>query len=152
MKTRTLFIAFMAAMVSLVACVASESEVLKQARTIQEGVIKQKNDLDSTLNITLEDLNKKVSAMSMDSVAMKDSANIVLFSEMRSKIEALTTYRTQLSDWAINMKTVPSAEEIKKGTDNPFGKDAKDEDVLNAVKKQSEELGELKSEIETAMQ
>jgi outer membrane murein-binding lipoprotein Lpp len=152
MKTTLKIFSFFFAIALFVACAAGESEILKQARTIQEGMVKQKNQLDSTLKSSVEGINSKLSILSNDTVAMKDSANIASFNEMRTRVEELNAYRTQLDNWMAGAKLLPSLEDIKKGIENPFGKDAKDEDILNSIKKSQSELSDMKSEIETAMQ
>jgi uncharacterized protein YlxW (UPF0749 family) len=143
-------IAMIAAVFS--ACVAAESEVLKEARTIQQGTFTQKQKLDSTLTARIEDYTKNVTQLSSDSVLMKDSTIIEKYNYYRSGIESLSALKSKLDDWSNNTKKLPSVEEIRKGVENPFGKDAKDEDIMKAVKKSQEELQVLQSEIETALQ
>lgn len=152
MKTTLKTFAFLFAIALFVACAAGESEILKQARTIQEGMVKQKNQLDSLLQQNVDGINSKLAALSNDTLAMKDSANIASFNEMRTKVEELNAYRTQLDNWMSGAKMLPSLEDIKKGIENPFGKESKDEDILNSIKKSQSELSDLKSEIETALQ
>lgn len=152
MKTSVKVIAFMIITATMFACASSETEVLKHARTIQDGIKTSSHNLDSTIDLTIEQWNAKLTAMSNDSIAMKDSANIAEFNSLSGRVSELTNYKSKLSDWLTSMKMLPSTEDIKNGVENPFGGDAKDQDILSEIKKSQEEFNDLKSEIETAMQ
>jgi hypothetical protein len=152
MKTSIKIFTCFFAIAIFAACATGESEILKQARTVQEGLLKQVHNLDSTMDRSIAECNKKIENLSMDSVAMKDSANLVIFQEYQTKSSSLTEYKSKLADWKAGAKFLPTAEEIKKGAENPFGKEAKDQDILDAIKKSQEEFGTLQSEIETIMQ
>lgn len=152
MKSAVKVFAFIFSVAMMIACAGGESEVLKQARTIQDGLMKSKSGLDSTLDATITAMNTKISALSMDSIAMKDSSNMVMFTEMQSKVATLGEYKSKLMDWASNMKMLPSMEDLAKGAENPFGKESKDQDILSSIKAGQEQFNALKSEIETAIQ
>jgi hypothetical protein len=90
--------------------------------------------------------------MSSDSIAMKDSSNIALFGQMQSQVARLAEMKSKLTDWASSMKMLPTPEEVAKGAENPFGKEATDQDILKGVQASQEEFNNLKSEIESEMQ
>ncbi|MCC6599508.1 MAG: hypothetical protein IT223_02420 [Crocinitomicaceae bacterium] len=136
----------------LVACSSAESELLKQARTIQNGLIKSQTQLDSTINVTINAYNKKIETLSADSTLMKDSVGIASFEATQQKIAELGQYRSQLADWVEKMTKLPSVEELAKGVENPFGKDANDQTILKSIQTSQDEFNKLKSEIETALQ
>lgn len=152
MRTTVKVFSFFFAIATIVACSSGESELLKQARTIQDGIMKSKSDLDSTIDVTITAYNEKLATMSADSVLMNDSIGMVNFTMTQDKVSMLGEYKSKLADWAEGMKMLPTSEEIAKGAENPFGKDAKDQDILNSIKTSQEEFNALKSDIETAMQ
>jgi hypothetical protein len=148
MKTSTKIFAFCFAVATAVACAAGESEILKEARTMQEGLMKDEHALDSVLQISINDLNNKITMYSQDTMFMKDSTNLAKFSSIQTSANTLTELRSKLTDWAAGQKEIPTPGEIKNGAENPFGKDAKDQDILAAIKKSKEEFEALKGEIE----
>jgi hypothetical protein len=152
MKTAVNVFAFFFSAAMLVACASAESEVLKQARTIQDGIMKQKNNLDSTVDMTIKELNGKITVMSGDSLAMQDSTNIALFSEMQTKVSRLSELKSKLNDWASSTKMLPTVEDLAKGVDNPFGEEANDQDILKGIQDSQSSFSDLKSEIESEMQ
>lgn len=150
MKTSLKIFAFFFTVATAVACAAGESEILKEARVMQEGLIKEERSLDSTLQLNITSINDKITVLSEDTVFMKDSTNLASFTSLQTRVNSLTELRSKLTDWAAGLKTIPTPAEIKNGAENPFGKDAKDQDILAAVKKSKEEFGALKAEIENA--
>lgn len=133
----------------LFACSAGESETIRQARVIQDEITSGRAALDSTIDAAILSFNEQLSTMSADSVAMKDSVNMAAFTALQTKVSSLATSKSQLADWAASIKLLPSMEDLAGGTENPFGKDAKDEDILNALKASQEEFNALKSTIES---
>ena len=152
MKTSVKVFSFFFAAAMMIACAQAESEVVKQARTIQEGIMKSKTQLDSTIDVSIKEINGRITTMSSDSIAMQDSTNIVLFGEMQTKVARLAELKSKLTDWSSSMKMLPSAEEVAKGAENPFGKEATDQDILKGVQASQTEFNDLKSEIESEMQ
>jgi hypothetical protein len=152
MKTSVKVAAFFFAVASIIACASGETEILKQARTIQDGIMTSKHNLDSTIDVTIAGWNTRLSAMSADSVAMKDSSNMEEFTSLNERVNELNILKSQLADWTSSLKMLPSTQEIKDGAENPFGKDAKDQEILSSIKKTQDEYNELKSQIETAIQ
>lgn len=152
MKTSVKIFSFFFAVATLVACAGAESEQLKEARTIQEAMFKQKHNLDSTLNLKMIELGNKISELSNDTTLATDSLKIATYVEVKSQYTSLENLRSQMMDWSTNIKTLPTLEELAAGAENPFGKDAKDQDILSGVKANQATFEELKSEIETAIQ
>jgi hypothetical protein len=152
MKTSVKIFSFFFAVAVLVACAGAESEQLKEARTIQEAMMKQKHNLDSTLNLKMTELGTKLTELSNDSTLATDSLKTATYIEVKSQITSLENLKSQLSDWSSNIKTLPTLEELANGAENPFGKDAKDQDILAGIKANQSSFEELKSEVETAIQ
>lgn len=152
MKTSVKIFSFFFAVAVLVACAGAESEQLKEARTIQEAMMKQKHNLDSTLNLKMDELGAQLSALSTDTTLATDSLKIATYVEVKNQYTSLENLKSQMSDWAGNIKTLPTLEELAGGAENPFGKDAKDQDILAGIKANQSSFEELKSEIETAIQ
>jgi hypothetical protein len=152
MKTSIKIFSFFFAVATLVACAAAESEQLKEARTIQEAMMKQKHNLDSTLNVKMDELGAQISALSSDTTLATDSLKIATYVEVKSQYSSLENLKSQMSDWSSNIKTLPTLEELSSGAENPFGKDAKDQDILAGIKANQSAFEELKSQIETAIQ
>jgi hypothetical protein len=150
MKTSVKIFAFFFTVTTAVACAAGESQTLKEARGMQDGLMQEEHALDSTLQSSISEMNQKISTLSQDSTFMKDSTNLARFSDLQTRVNSLTELRSKLTDWAAGQKEIPTPGEIKNGAENPFGKDAKDQDILAAVKKSKEEFVALKAEIENA--
>lgn len=136
----------------MIACAGAESEQLKEARTIQEAMMKQKHNLDSTLNLKMDELGARLGVISSDTTLATDSTKIAEYVEVKTQYSNLENLKSKMSDWALNIKTLPSLEDLANGVENPFGKDAKDQDILAGVKANQSAFEELKSEIETAIQ
>lgn len=152
MKTPISIFAFFFAIASIVACSGGESAQLTQARTIQETIAKSKSNLDSTIDVRLAELGDKLTLLSADSTLATDSTKMAEYVEMKTKYSEIETMKSKLSDWMSSAKMLPSLEDLAKGIENPFGKDAKDEDILKSIQGSQEQFNELKSEIETAIQ
>ena len=152
MKTSVKIFSFFFAVATMIACAGAESEQLKEARTIQEAMMKQKHNLDSTLNLKMDELGAKLGVISSDTSLATDSTKIAMYVEVKTQYSNLENMKSKMSDWAMNIKTLPSLEELANGAENPFGKDAKDQDILAGVKANQAAFEELKSEIETAIQ
>jgi len=100
----------------------------------------------------MTELGNKISELSSDTTLATDSLKIATYVEVKSQYTSLENLRSQMSDWSANIKTLPTLEELASGAENPFGKDAKDQDILSGVKANQASFEELKSEIETVMQ
>jgi hypothetical protein len=152
MKTSVKIFSFFFAVATMIACAGAESEQLKEARTIQEAMMKQKHNLDSTLNLKMDELSAKISELSSDTTLATDSLKTATYVEVKNQYTSLENWKSQMADWSSNIKTLPTLEELAGGAENPFGKDAKDQDILAGVKANQAAFEELKSEIETAIQ
>ncbi len=148
MKTSVKIAAFFFAVAAMIACASGESEALKQARQIQDNILKSRTALDSTIDATIASVNEQITTISADSAALADSTVRSNFEALQVKVSGLAVYKSQIADWAANMKMLPSVEELAKGTENPFGAEAKDEDILNSLKASEEEFNNLKSTVE----
>jgi hypothetical protein len=152
MKTTVKIFTFFFAVAALVACAGAESEQLKQARTIQETMMKSKSNLDSLIEVKRGELNAKITELSADSTLATDSLKMATYSGIKVQLNDIDALSNRLSDFVSNVKLLPSVEEIAKGAENPFGGDAKDQDILKSIQDSQKQFEELKSEIETAIQ
>jgi hypothetical protein len=148
MKTAVKFFLLSFILTAAVACSTGESAALKEARQIQDNILKGRAALDSTIDVSIAGLNEKLSAMSADSVAMADSSVRASFEAMQSRVSSLATSKSKIADWVTNLKTLPSAEDLAGGAENPFGAEAKEDDILTALKASEEEFNSLKTSIE----
>ncbi len=152
MKTSVKIFSFFFSVAVLVACSSAESEQLKQARTIQETMIKSKGNLDSLVDLKMNELSAKVTEMSADSTLATDSLKAATYSSVKTQLSDIEMLKSKLTDWMSSVKMLPSVEEIAKGAENPFGDGAKDQDILKSIQDNQKQFEELKSEIETAIQ
>jgi cell division protein YceG involved in septum cleavage len=142
----------MAVMMVIVACGSSESEMMKEARNIQAGLLKQRSNLDSTLTIEAGNVEKMIAIMSQDSTVAADSMKLQEFTSLMTKKTAIEEAKSRLADWQSNSKLLPSEEEQKNGVENPFGAEAKDLDILKAIKDAQSAFNDLRSQIESEIQ
>ncbi len=136
----------------IVACGSSESEMMKEARNIQAGLLKQKSNLDSTLTVEAGNVEKMIAVMSQDTALAADSMKVQEYTSLMNKKTAIEEAKSKLADWQSNSKLLPSEAEIKNGVENPFGADAKDLDVLKAIKDAQSAFNDLRSQIESEIQ
>jgi cell division protein YceG involved in septum cleavage len=152
MKTSVKIFSFFFSVAVLVACSSAESEQLKQARTIQETMLKSKGNLDSLVDLKMNELSAKITEMSADSTLATDSLKAATYSSVKTQLSDIEMLKSKLTDWMSSVKMLPSVEEIAKGAENPFGDGAKDQDILKSIQDNQKQFEELKSEIETAIQ
>ncbi len=151
MKTAFSIFAIAVIAVSFTACVSSESEMLKQARTIQDGMINDVEALDSNMTEKLSVWNAKRSEMAMDSTLSTDSIKMKDFMNAKDKIDHLSNLQSEVTDWRANLKLLPSIKEMESGAENPFGEKAKDQEILSEIKKSKEAFNSLKLKADAAM-
>ncbi len=151
MKSSFKLFTLLFASATLAACVTSESEMLKQARTIQNEMMGQITMLDSTMTAKLGELNEAHSIMAMDSTLSADSVKMQSFIQSKERIDNVSNLQSSLMDWKINLKMLPSEGDMKNGADNPFGEKAKDQEILMEIKKAQDEFSALKMKADAAM-
>lgn len=147
MKSSQYFI-FAVFFAGMVACSTSDSPVLKQARTMQESLMKDCQGLDSIISSKITVLEGTLIDMSQDTTLNADTLKMTSYKELKEQYNGLLDAKTRIDNWKIEMKLLPTPEEIAKGAENPFGKDASDEDVLNAMKSSNASFLTLKSEVD----
>lgn len=152
MKTTSKIFGVLFSVALLVACSGSESEMLKQARTIQEAMMKSKEGLDSALTAKLNAYSEEVTMLSQDAELATDSLKMANYDEIKTAYSDLEMLKAELNEWTSNVKMLPTAEEIAGGAENPFGSEMKDEDILKEIKASQEKFEDLKSRIETEIQ
>lgn len=132
------------------ACASGDSETLKQARQIQNEIMKNYNEVDSTLNVYSQKMNATFANMTADSTMMQDTLKLAEYMALKAKFNRADELKNELADWKSTVKMLPTAEEIAKGAENPFGDKAKDQDILASIKKSQEDFAKLKSKVEEA--
>jgi hypothetical protein len=147
MKSSQYFI-FAVLFAGMVACSTSDSPVLKQARTMQESLMKDCQGLDSIISSKITVLEGALTDMSQDTTLNADTLKMASYKELKEQYNGLLDAKTRIDNWKIEMKLLPTPEEIAKGAENPFGKEASDEDVLNAMKSSNASFLTLKSEVD----
>lgn len=135
----------------LTACVSSESELLRQARSIQEETIKSASSLDSVLGVKLTGLLEERNVMAQDSTLSADSVRMQSFMLLKGKIDNLESLKGELKNWKSELKVLPTLKEIESGAQNPFGEKAKDQEILSDIKKSQENFNNLKMKADAAM-
>lgn len=152
MKKNIQIFAFFFSVAVFVACAGAESEQLKQARTIQETILKSTSNLDSLISLKLTELGDKITTLSSDSSLAVDSLKMAEYSSVKNNYSEVEGLKSKLADWVNSMKLLPGVQEIEKGAENPFGEGTADADILKSVQESQTQFEELKSEIETAIQ
>ena len=135
----------------LIACAAGESETLKKARAIQDGMMNDVHKLDSTVSEYANRLNGDISAAGMDSTLQTDSTKMKGYAVLKDKFNAITTIQSEVMDWKNNLKTLPTIEELSQGAENPFGDSAKDNDILTSLENSKRDFEILKSRVMEVM-
>jgi len=138
--------------IALGACTSAESEMMKEARNIQAGLLKQKANLDSTIDVEIVNVDKALTLMSEDSTMATDTLKFQEFVGLKTRKETLDAAKEKMADWMINTKLLPTQDEEKNGVSNPFGPEAKDLDVLKAIKEAQSSFNDLRSQIESEIQ
>jgi hypothetical protein len=150
MKSITIFTTAIL-VVSLASCSTGDSPVLKQARSMQESMMRNCQSLDSTVSIQITELEAKLIDMSNDTTLNKDSIKLGSYATLKEKYNKLLDYKTKIDNWRLGVKLIPTPEEIAKGAENPFGKDAKDEDVLTQIKSANADYITMQADIASMM-
>jgi hypothetical protein len=151
MKTiKNLFLALLAASF-FIACAAGESETLKKARAVQDGLMDDVHKLDSAVSEYANRLNGDISAAGMDSTLQTDSTKMKNYSLLKDKFNSITTIQSEMMDWKSNLKTLPTIAELSQGAENPFGDNAKDNDILTSLESSKKDFETLKSRVMEVM-
>ena len=135
----------------LAACASGDSETLKQARQIQTDIMKNYSTLDSSLAAYTERMNESFTIMTADTTLMQDTLKLAEYMALKTKFNEADALKNEMSDWKGSIKMLPTADEIAKGAENPFGDKAKDQDILASIKKSQEEFAKLKTKVEGAI-
>lgn len=144
MKTKIALVLFTASL-TLASCYDSETEILKQARTTQQGVLAKKQALLTDLDGQLKSAEQEISKLSQSQV---DSTGAARINELSDRTTLIRDLKDQVENWGLNLDIIPEAGQIH---DDPKFKDKKDEDVLKLAKQQDSLFNILKSEIESEL-
>ena len=143
---RFLFSSFFLAFVA--SCTTSDSTVLKEARSMQQSMMQECQGLDSLVSSKITSIEGTLTEMTEDTTLNADTAKMATYISLKEKYNALLDAKTRIDNWRVDMKLLPTPEEIAKGAENPFGKEASDEDVLRTMKSSNASLLTLKSELD----
>jgi hypothetical protein len=137
--------------IGLASCSTGDSPLLQQARSMQESMMRNCQSLDSTVSIKITELEAKLIEMSQDTSLNGDSIKLGSYVTIKEKYNSLLDYKTKIDNWRLGVKLIPTPEEIANGAENPFGKDAKDEDVLTQIKSANADYLTMQADIASMM-
>lgn len=131
--------------IGLTACFDSETEILKQARTTQQGVLSKQNALVTDLDKEIASAEKEISVLTQTA---SDSLGQMRMKELQDRIAMINTLKDEVINYKLNLKEIPEGSAIK---DDAFFKSLKDEDVLKLAKEQDSLFNILKSQVESEL-
>ncbi|MFM2227184.1 MAG: hypothetical protein RL664_527 [Bacteroidota bacterium] len=131
--------------VGLTACFDSETEILKQARTTQQGVLSKQNALVADLDKEIASAEKEISALTQNPL---DSAGVIRVNELSERVSMINMLKDEVVNYKLNLKEIPEGAAIK---DDAFFKEMKDEQVLKLAKEQDSLFNILKSQVESEL-
>ncbi|MDP4731114.1 MAG: hypothetical protein NWS17_03700 [Flavobacteriales bacterium] len=131
--------------VGLTACFDSETEILKQARTTQQGVLAKQSALVADLDKEISAAEKEISDLTQ---TPPDSLGQMRMKELQERISMINSLKDEVVNYKLNLKDIPEGSAIK---DDAFFKAMKDEDVLKLAKEQDSLFNIMKSNVETEL-
>ena len=131
--------------VGLTACFDSETEILKQARTTQQGVLAKQNALVTDLDKEIAAAEKEISALTQNPL---DSAGVIRVNELSERVSMINALKDEVVNYKLNLKEIPEGAAIK---EDAFFKEMKDEQVLKLAKEQDSLFNILKSQVESEL-
>ena len=131
--------------IGLTSCLDSETEILKQARTTQQGVLSKQNALTSDLDKEIALAEKEISGLTQ---TVADSLGEFRMRELQDRIAMINTLKDEVINFKLNLKEIPEGAAIK---DDSFFKGLKDEQVLKLAKEQDSLFNILKSQVESEL-
>lgn len=131
--------------VGLTACFDSETEILKQARTTQQGVLAKQSALVADLDREISAAEKEISDLTQ---TPPDSLGQMRMKELQDRISMINSLKDEVVNYKLNLKDIPEGSAIK---DDAFFKDKKDEEVLKMAKEQDSLFNILKSQVESEL-
>ena len=131
--------------VGLTACFDSETEILKQARTTQQGVLAKQSALVADLDKEISAAEKEISDLTQTT---PDSLGQMRMKELQDRISMINSLKDEVVNYKLNLKDIPEGSAIK---DDAFFKTMKDEDVLKLAKEQDSLFNIMKSNVESEL-
>jgi len=131
--------------VGFTACFDSETEILKQARTTQQGVLAKQNALVTDLDKEIVAAEKEISALTQNPL---DSAGVIRVNELSERVSMINALKDEVVNYKLNLKEIPEGAAIK---EDAFFKEMKDEQVLKLAKEQDSLFNILKSQVESEL-
>ena len=129
----------------MVSCFDSETEILKQARTTQQGVLSKQNALVTDLDKEITIAEKEISALTQNPL---DSLGILRVNELSERVSMINTLKDEVVNYKLNLKEIPEGAAIK---EDAFFKEMRDEQVLKLAKEQDSLFNILKSQVESEL-
>lgn len=114
-------------------CVSSESKKLIEARMLQDAILTEAHELDSTLLAETQQLSATRDMMSGDSLLTTDSLFLARYISIKAKINEMESLQAEVVAWQNSLIKLPGQEELKKGVKNPFGQKASDQEVYDKI-------------------
>ena len=131
--------------IGLTSCFDTETEILKQARTTQQGVLSKQNALVAELEKEIAAAEKEIAALTQSPL---DSAGVIRVNELSERTSMINTLKDEVINYKLNLKEIPEGAAIK---DDAFFKGLKDEQVLKLAKEQDSLFNILKSQVESEL-
>ena len=131
--------------IGLTSCFDTETEILKQARTKQQGVLSKQNALVAELEKEIAAAEKEIAALTQSPL---DSAGVIRVNELSERTSMINTLKDEVINYKLNLKEIPEGAAIK---DDAFFKGLKDEQVLKLAKEQDSLFNILKSQVESEL-
>jgi hypothetical protein len=147
MTTTAKLFSFFLCVALLGACATGESNLLSKAREIQNNLLSSYASVDSTMKLSMSAVNTQIEEFARDSTMGADTLKVKTLAVVNEKHESLMAVQKELQTWREELKLLPSTEEIQHGAKNPFGDEAKDQDILNMLKKSQENLKSIQTKI-----
>lgn len=141
----------LSATILLMSCEQKKSQMRQDAMQLQERTL---TTADSLSKVILDQISLQEGTMGQLSESANletDTLKLAEFLACKSQLETLETLKTSLEDWKIGA-TFLEQEGNPHKTNKHFEKNAADQDVMNAMKKNASALEDLRLEITTAIQ
>lgn len=131
--------------IGFTSCFDSETEILKQARTTQQGVLAKQTSLVADLDKEIAAAEKEISTLTQNPL---DSAGVIRVNELSERVSLINSLKDEVVNYKLNLKEIPEGAAIK---DDAFFKGLKDEQVLKLAKEQDSLFNILKSQVESEL-
>jgi hypothetical protein len=147
-----LTVAALSTLILFASCHGNESEVMTQAKGIQQGLLRQRELLDSTIRFEMKVVDDSIASMAENPALASDTLLAQHYYAALERKQILDDALNQVADWFTNNQVDLTGEVKSKGIANPFSTDANDDAKLKEVQASQSKFNDLQSEIESAIQ